>query len=147
MWVPGQEASKPVASPRPVSAPAAPPSATQLASVSSSRFSDNLIAAFAYAVIPAIIFVLIQPMKRNRFVRFHSFQSILLAASTIVIALGMRIVYSVLTMIPVAGYLLAFLVVAIALLAWITIWLVALVKALQGEAFHLPVIGSLAERA
>jgi uncharacterized membrane protein len=123
------------------------PFTTQPDSVSPSRFSDNLIAALAYAVIPAIIFVLIQPMKRNRFVRFHSFQAIFLAVSTLVIALGMRLVYSVLTLIPVAGYLLAVLVVAVAVLAWITIWLVALVKALQGESFHLPVIGSLAERA
>jgi len=97
--------------------------------------------------IPAIVFVLIEPIKRNRFVRFHSFQSIFLAVATILAAVAMRILYSLLVLIPVLGYLLAWLASAVALLGWVILWLVLLVKAMQGETFRLPWIGSLAEKA
>jgi uncharacterized membrane protein len=148
MWVPGQDASQsanrpPAARAAVVSMPASTP-ATSI----SVRPKDNLIAAVAYiTVIPAIFFVLAEPFKRNRFVRFHSFQSIFLAAATIVAAIAMRILYSVLALIPVLGYLLAWLTSAVVLLGWVILWLVLLVKALQGETFRLPWIGNLAERA
>jgi uncharacterized membrane protein len=113
----------------------------------SSQPKDNLIAALAYVTfIPASIFVLIEPFKRNRFVRFHAFQSIFLTVATILAAIAMRILYSVLTVIPVVGYLLAWLVIPVALLGVGILWVVLLVKALQGETFKLPLIGNLAER-
>jgi uncharacterized membrane protein len=147
MWVPGQEARKaapipPVVRPPVVSVPAgsAPVAAP-------SQLKDNFIAALAYVTfIPAIVFVLVEPFKRNRFVRFHSFQSIFLTIATVVIAIGMRILYAVLALIPVLGFLLAWLVTAVAVLGWIILWLVLLVKALQGERFHLRWIGNLAEK-
>lgn len=112
-----------------------------------SQLKDNIIAALAYVTfIPAIVFVLIEPFKRNRFVRFHSFQSIFLAVATIVIAIAMRILYSVLALIPVLGYLLAWLAMTVAVLGWVILWLVLVVKALQGEIFRLPLIGHLAEK-
>ena len=78
--------------------------------------------------------------------RFHSFQSIFLAAATIVAAIAMRILYSVLALIPGLGYLLAWLTSTVALLAWVILWILLLVKALQGETFRLPWIGTLAEK-
>lgn len=114
----------------------------------SSRPKDNIVGALAYvAVIPAIVFLLVEPFKRNRFVRFHSFQSIFLAAATITMALAMRLIFSVLSLIPWFGYLMAWLAVTLVVLGWLTLWMVLLVKALQGELFRLPVIGAIAERA
>jgi uncharacterized membrane protein len=147
MWVPGQEASKPAPHPtaRP---PAVSTPATTSAAATSSQPKDNLIAALAYVTfIPAIVLVLIEPFKRNRFVRFHAFQSIYLTGATILVAIAMRILYSVLTVIPVVGYLLAWLVIPVTLLGWGILWVVLLVKALQGQTFKLPLIGNLAERA
>ena len=147
MWVPGQDAKRPAASPPVIRTPAVPPVTVAPVSVPS-QFKDNLLAALAYITfIPATIFVLIEPFKRNRFIRFHSFQSIFLTVATIMIAIALRILYSILTLIPVAGYLLAWLALAVAVLGWGILWLVLLVKALQGETLRLPVIGSLAEKA
>jgi uncharacterized membrane protein len=147
MWVPGQDAKRPAASPPVIRSPAVPPVTVTAASVPS-QFKDNLVAALAYITfIPAVVFVLIEPFKRNRFIRFHSFQSIFLTVATIVIAIALRILYSILTLVPVVGYLMAWLAVAVAVLAWGILWLVLLVKALQGQSFRLPVIGSLAEKA
>jgi uncharacterized membrane protein len=147
MWVPGQDAKGPAASPPVIRTPAVPPVAVTAASVPS-QFKDNLVAALAYITfIPAVVLVLIEPFKRNRFIRFHSFQSIFLTVATIVIAIALRILYSILTLVPVVGYLMAWLAVAVAVLGWGILWLVLLVKALQGQSFRLPVIGSLAEKA
>jgi uncharacterized membrane protein len=149
MWVPGHDVSKPATIPLAArtAAVSTPAASTPAASIPL-RPKDNLIAALAYITfIPAIVFVLAGPFKRNRFVRFHSFQSIFLAVATILATLAMRILYSVLALIPVLGYLLAWLVTGVALLAGVILWLVLLVKALQGEAFRLPLIGSLAEKA
>jgi uncharacterized membrane protein len=56
-------------------------------------------------------------------------------------------VFPVLTLIPRMGYLFAWLVALLSVLALTLLWAVAVVKALQGELFKLPVIGGLAERA
>jgi uncharacterized membrane protein len=147
MWVPGQDAKRPAASPPVIRSPAVPPVTVTAASVPS-QFKDNLVAALAYITfIPAVVLVLMEPFKRNRFIRFHSFQSIFLTVATIVIAIALRILYSILTLVPVVGYLMAWLAVAVAVLGWGILWLVLLVKALQGQSFRLPVIGSLAEKA
>jgi uncharacterized membrane protein len=147
MWVPGQDAKRPAASPPVIHTLAVPPLTVTPVSVPS-QFKDNLLAALAYITfIPAVILVLIEPFKRNRFIRFHSFQSIFLTVATIVIAFALRILYSVFTLIPVVGYLMAWLALAIAVLGWGILWLVLLVKALQGQTFRLPLIGSLAEKA
>jgi uncharacterized membrane protein len=147
MWVPGQDAKRPAASPPVIRPPAVPPVTVTPASVPS-QFKDNLLAALAYITfMPAVIFVLIEPFKRNRFIRFHSFQSIFLTVAAIVIAFALRILYSVFTLIPVVGYLIAWLALAVAVLGWGILWLVLLVKALQGQTFRLPLIGSLAEKA
>lgn len=149
MWVPGQEAIKPAATRPAASTPAVRiPAAPLDASVPVQQRKDNLLGALAYMTfIPAVVFVLIEPLKRNRFVRFHAFQSIFLTAATIALAIAMRILYSVLTLIPVIGFLLAWLVSALTLLGLVILWLVLVVKALQGATFRLPLIGSLAEKA
>jgi len=121
------------------------PPAPAASAVASLRREDTFLAALAYVTcIPAIFFVLVGPFKRNRFVRFHSFQSILLAGATIVAAIAMRILYSIFVLIPVVGFLLAWLASAVLLLGWGILWLVLLVKALQGETFKLPWLGNLA---
>ena len=64
----------------------------------------------------------------------------------IVLAAIIRLASLALFMVPVVGPLLISIVVVIAVLAAVFIWLVVLVKALQGEWFKLPLIGEFAER-
>ena len=109
---------------------------------------ENVAGALAYfTFIPAIVFLRVMPFKRNHFVRFHSFQSIFLLIAALPVALALRLAFMVLTLIPWLGYLLAWLAVLLVSLAWVICWMVAVVKALQGELFKLPLIGGFAERA
>ena len=148
MWVPGRDVSKRASRPQPSETSAVSlPYTTASGATVPVQPKGKLVAALAYITfIPAIIFILAEPFKSNRFVRFHSFQSIFLAIATILAAIAMRILYSLLALIPVLGFLLAWLAMAVAFLGWAILWLVLLVKALQGETFRLPWIGSIAER-
>lgn len=110
--------------------------------------TENVAGALAYfTIIPALLFLRISPFKRNHFVRFHSFQSLFLAIAAALAALVLRGIFPLLTLVPWLGYLLAWLVVLLVGLAAALLWMVAVVKALQGELFKLPVIGGFAERA
>ncbi len=96
--------------------------------------------ALAYCtIIPAIVFLLVEPYNRDRFVRFHSFQSIGLSLAALVIGIGLRAAESLFFFLP----LLLSMLVSLGLFV---IWVVLIVKALQGEMFKLPVVGDFAER-
>jgi len=60
--------------------------------------------------------------------------------------LALKIVNVVLLIIPFLGHLLALLISGLIGFAAFVIWLVLVVKALQGETFKLPWIGKLAEK-
>ncbi len=107
---------------------------------------EALAGALAYFLIPAIVFLLVEPYSKNRFVRFHSFQCIGVWLAGVVIGAMLRIVGAVLYFIPVVGHLLIWLVSMVVSLAFFMIWIVLVVKALQGETFKLPLLGTIAER-
>jgi uncharacterized membrane protein len=109
--------------------------------------TENVAGALAYvSFIPAVVFLFLDPYNKNRFVRFHSFQCIFLWVTGLLIAVALRLVGLILYIIPVLGHLLVWLIAMVVILGVVVIWLVLMVKALQGEAFKLPVIGDLAER-
>jgi uncharacterized membrane protein len=113
----------------------------------SGRFPDNVAAALAYvSFVPAVILLRLRSYNRNYLVRFHALQSIFLAIASVLSAVVLRFLFGLLSMIPWFGYLFAWLAVLVAVLAAVTVWLVVLIKALQGKRFKLPLIGSLAER-
>jgi uncharacterized membrane protein len=94
--------------------------------------TDNLAGALAYVtIIPAIVFLLIEPFNKKRFVRFHAFQSIFFSVAWIVIAIGLSFGF-----IPFLSTLVR--------LAFFVVWLILVIKAYQGQMFKLPVIGDIA---
>ena len=97
---------------------------------SGSGMPRNTAAAVSY-LLGAVTGVVILTMEKNdSFVRFHATQSIALT----VVWLGGWIV---LTIIPVIGWVL----LPFWGLGMFVLWLVAIVKAWQGERFVLPVVG------
>jgi uncharacterized membrane protein len=108
---------------------------------------ESIAGGLAYVTfIPAILFLFLEPYKSNRFVRFHSFQCLFAYVAAIVIGAVLRLVSFALFIIPVLGPLLVVLVDVVVGLAALFVWLVLLVKALQGEWFKLPLLGDFAER-
>ena len=109
------------------SAPAAP---------ASGGLQENVAGMLAYfTIIPAILFLVLEPYNKNKFIRFHSFQCLFLAAAIFVINI-------VLNFIPILG-LIASMFLG---LACLVLWVLLVVKAYQGQKFKVPFIGDLAEQ-
>jgi uncharacterized membrane protein len=120
---------------RPVGASAAPAADSH----------EALLAALAYvAVAPAILFLAVPALRHSRFVRFHSWQSIFFAAAAAVAALVMKLLFGVFSILPAIGLLLAWLCVGVVFIGTVVIWVLLTVKAVQGQSYELPVIGSMA---
>jgi uncharacterized membrane protein len=108
---------------------------------------ETLAGAMAYCtIIPAIVFLLVEPYSKNRFVRFHSLQCLGVCLVSLVVGAMLRVAGFVLFFIPVLGHLLVWLLSMVVTLALLVVWVVLIVKALQGEMFKLPVVGDFAER-
>lgn len=83
--------------------------------------------------ITGIIFFIIE--KENKIVRFHAVQSI-------AISVVLMVVYFILGLIPIIGWIIMPLVGIVSLILWIVLML----KAYQGKMYKLPVIGDFAEK-
>jgi len=95
----------------------------------------NLAALLSYFLgfITGLVFYLVE--KKNKFVRFHAMQSMVVFGGIFVINL-------VAVAIPVLGLLIS---VLLSLLS-IVLWVLLMIKAYQGEFFKLPIAGDIAEK-
>ena len=133
-------ASVPPPPPPPGTGPGAPVT-------SAAPLQENIAGMLAYfTIIPAIIFLLIEPYNRNRFVRFHSFQCIFVAIALIVIDIALSILSSILHLVPVIGWMFMAILWPLWGLAVLALWLLLVVKAYQHEIFKLPFVGDMAEK-
>ncbi|HZQ21501.1 MAG TPA: DUF4870 domain-containing protein [Terriglobales bacterium] len=105
---------------------------------SAGGLTDNLAGALAYIPIAAIIFLVLEPYNRNKFIRFHSFQSLAFCVAWFVICVGLSTV-------PFLGFL-RFMILPIIWLGFFLAWIVLMIKAYQGQMFKAPVIGDFAEK-
>jgi uncharacterized membrane protein len=105
----------------------------------------RMLSALAYiGVIPAVILLLLPALRGNRFVRFHSWQSVLFSVVSLLTPLALRLLFVIFSMLPVVGFLLAWLSLGIGSIGIVTLWIVLVVKAAQGQHYELPLIGPLA---
>ena len=108
--------------------------------------SPNAAAAISYlTIIPSIIFLVLEPYKSMKLVKFHSIQNIALAVAWVIVYIGLTVVSLALHFIPFIGILFLLLDLAVAV-AFIAAWLIALIKASKGEFFKLPFIGAFAAK-
>ncbi len=108
---------------------------------------DRALGAVAYVgLIPAIVFLLIPALRGNRFVRFHSWQAVLFTIASALLGLALKLLFVILAILPVVGFLLAWLSLGIGSMGSCSLWIVLLVKAALGNYYQLPLIGPLAEQ-
>jgi uncharacterized membrane protein len=108
--------------------------------------TPNAAGALAYVVglITGILFLVLDPFKTDRFVRFHAFQSIFFNLAWIAFWIVWSILGLVLTGIL---HLLIFILAPVNLLISIggfCIWIYLMYSAYQGKTFQLPIIGPMA---
>jgi uncharacterized membrane protein len=115
----------------------------------STGMTSNVAGALAYLVgfITGIIFLTVEPYSKDRFVRFHAFQSIFLSALYLVFFMVWGAVFGTLSIVGL-GFLwsLIILVWSLLRLAFFLLWLFVMYKAYNNERFSLPFIGPLAAK-
>jgi uncharacterized membrane protein len=118
-------------------APTPTPSTTQ------SGLSENAAGGLAYVtIIPAILFLVLEPYNKSSYIRFHSWQCIFMAIAWIVADVAIGILARVMSFMG----LIAFGLYPLIALAMLILWIMVLIKAFNGERFKLPVIGDLADK-
>jgi uncharacterized membrane protein len=121
---------------------AGPAAAAPAAAAPAQGMTDNVAGMLAYiTIIPAIIFLVVAPYNRNRFIRFHSWQNIFFSIAWCVLWMAL----SIFVHIPIFGWL-SILISPLILLGGFIVWVVLLIKANQGQMFKLPMIGDMAEK-
>ena len=103
---------------------------------SGNGINDNVAGLLAYLFIPAIIFLILNPYNRNRYIRFHSIQAIL-------VYIAWAVADAIFGLIPFIGWL---ILIPITSLFGFAVVIVCMIKAYQGQLFRLPWVGEIAER-
>lgn len=126
----------------PLSAPPPP--------MANAGMTNNVAGLLCYilGIITGIIFLVLEPYKSNRFVRFHAFQSIFywLVCFAFLMIWGQIIVGMVLSGGGLAGFGMFGLLYALVRLAMFGGWIFLMIKAYNNEEFRLPIIGDLAAK-
>lgn len=129
-------------------AQASPPSVPPRSQQASGSMTSNIAALLSYVLgfITGIIFLVLDPYKNDRFVRFHAFQSIFFSAVLIVFwILWNGIIWSTLGRMMFMWSILSVIGMLVSLGAFI-VWLFLMYKAYNNERFMLPVIGEFADK-
>ncbi|SRR5271157_3709655 len=104
--------------------------------------TDNVAGALAYfTFIPAIVFLVLEPYNKNRFIRFHAFQCLFVWAALFAVGIALGII----SLIPFLGLI----TIPLHFLLWVGTFILGIIlvlKAYQGQMFKLPVIGDMAEK-
>jgi len=110
-------------------------------STTQSGLSDNGAGALSYVTfIPAVIFLAMPPYNKSPYVRFHAWQSIFFTVACVILF----VVLSIIGHFPFVG-LIVIPVMLIADLGIFILWIIVVLKAVNGQMFKIPIIGGLAE--
>ncbi|MCL4338076.1 DUF4870 domain-containing protein [Patescibacteria group bacterium] len=101
--------------------------------------NEKMMGALAYFLGPVTGIIMLLTEKKNAFIRFHAMQSTVVFGAFIVL-------YVILGIIPVLGWIIALILSPILTLVSFILWLMLMWKAYNGEKYKLPYFGDLAER-
>jgi uncharacterized membrane protein len=120
-------------------------SSAAAASVSSPRLRANVAGALCYLAgfATGILFLVLEPYRRDRFIRFHAWQSIFLSIAWLALHVTLHVALSTL---PWTLWRLTETISSLVPLALFPVVLLTMFKAYGNEQFKLLVIGDLAQR-
>src|SRR5690349_14610558 len=143
-------ATAPVAVAQPVGqgAQAAAMQPVSTAQPTSTGLTSNVAGALAYILgfITGIVFLVLEPYKHDRFVRFHAMQSILYSAAGIVFRIGWGLLVSALMDVSAWVGLVLVPVGLVISLGLFCFWLFLMYQAYSNREFRIPIIGAIAAK-
>ena len=124
----------------------APPMGGASPSAGSSPMAMNLASALCYLLLPAIIFLLVDPYNRNREVRFHAWQAIALAVALTVFNIAIAIIFSIFIAVTSGIGLVIAPLLMLMHFGEVLLFIFVAVKAYGNQRIVLPLIGPFAEK-
>lgn len=122
---------------------------TATGTASAPGLTMNMAAALSYALgaITGVLFLVLEPYKNNRFVRFHAIQSIILSVACVAVAIVWSIIVGIL--LNIAGF--SVLTVALPLdwlfgLGIFVLWLFLMFQAYSEREYKIPYVGDIAAK-
>lgn len=112
---------------------------------SASGLQPNIAGLLCYVLglVTGILFLVLDPYNKDRFVRFHAFQSIFLNVTFIIAYICLGILEAIFP------WFLDFIPTLAMLGVWLgtfVLFIIAMIKAYNGDKFKIPVIGEIAEK-
>ncbi len=110
--------------------------------------TPNIAGALAYSlgIITGILFLVLEPYRRDRFVRFHAMQSILY----FVAAVAFNILWSIMVgiLMSISGWIaiVSFPIRMLISLGLFGLWLFLMFQAYNQREFSLPILGAIAKK-
>jgi uncharacterized membrane protein len=128
--------------------PAPQASAAGGAGAARTPLAANVAGALAYVLgfITGILFLVLEPYKNNRFIRFHAMQSILFSAAVVAFSILWVILWGILFDISISLALVAVplrLLISLAIFAY---WLFLMYQAYSQREYRIPFIGDIAAK-
>jgi uncharacterized membrane protein len=126
-----------------------PQGAAASSPTTNSGLHANTAAALTYlaGIVTGIIFLVIDPFKSDRFVRFHAFQSIFFNVAWIALWIAWTIVGLVLGAVTKGFFFIIQVPIDLVLMVGgFALWAFLMYSAYQGKTTRLPVVGALAAK-
>jgi uncharacterized membrane protein len=139
--------TEPSQSPPPTPTPPSPEPAASPTSQSTGLPSNVAAAIACIPLIGGIIFYILE--KRDGFVRFYAMQSIIFGCAWLLFNIVSAVVNAVFSAIPGIGGVLVFfwaIIAALVHIAFLVIWIIAMVKAFTGVRWEIPYVGPIARK-
>ena len=110
-----------------------------------SGLQPNVAGLLCYLIgfVSGIFFLVAEPYKRDRFVRFHAFQAIFLSVAWFAVYFVFGIFSAAL---PYIFWRVTWMLHSLLNLAFFVLWVFLMYKAYNNEQFKLPVLGDLAAK-
>jgi uncharacterized membrane protein len=130
---------------QPPSAPVSPDAGTRS---TSTGLPSNIAAALAcIPLVGGIVFYILE--KHDSFVRFYAMQSIMFGGAWILFDIVSKILFAIFGSIPAIGGILVFfwaIIQALIHIAFLVIWIIAMVKAFTNVRWDIPYVGPMARK-
>ena len=116
--------------------------------VASAGLTPNLAAALSYVLglITGIIFLVMEPYKRDRFVRFHAMQSIFFCIAAIAFNIAWSILVDILSDVSAWSAVVLTPIGLVISLGFFLFWLFLMYQAYSHKEFRIPIIGAIAAK-
>ncbi len=123
-------------------------SASAGSSSASTGMSSNVAGLLSYILAPltSVLFLVLEPYNKDKFVRFHAFQGLFFGIACIVLSIALMILSGILALIPIVGWIIGLLFGILFPIALFFLWIFLMYKAYNNEKFMLPVIGPMAAK-